>query len=62
MTREHLQKHTLNLRPGDYDYLTDVFGPHSIPVSVVIRKIISKYVDQLKRKEGPLNLDLGDME
>ena len=62
MASTPLQKHTLNLREGDVDYLAQVYAPKDIAVSLVIRRIVSQHVDGLKRKEGPANLDLGDIE
>ena len=43
-----LQKHTLNLRPGDIEFLQDFFAEQGTPASVVVRRLVSKYVDQLK--------------
>lgn len=40
-----LQKKTLNLRKGDFEYLDEMF---EIPASVIIRSIILNYVDKLK--------------
>ena len=46
--RTDLQKHTLNLRTGDYERIKDVFDPKGIPASRVIQHIVSKFVDNLK--------------
>jgi hypothetical protein len=62
MIEKNHRKHTLNLREGDWDYLSEVFRPHGIPVAVVIRRKISAFVDELRRKEGPVKLDLGESE
>ena len=43
-----LQKHTLNLRPSDIEFLQDFFAEQGTPASVVVRRLVSKYVDQLK--------------
>ena len=43
-----LQKHTMNLRPGDIEFLQDFFAEQGTPASVVVRRLISKYVDQLR--------------
>jgi len=40
---EELKKHTLNLRDGDVEAIAQLF-PNKSP-SVVIRKIVSKFVD-----------------
>jgi hypothetical protein len=55
---EEFQKHTVNLRPGDYAYLQQVFGPSGVPAAVMIRKIIAKHVDYLRSKEDPITLTL----
>ena len=59
---EELKKHTLNLRDGDVETIAHLF-PNKSP-SVVIRKIISKFVDsclagQEERKVPvpPINLE-----
>lgn len=50
-----LQKHTLNLREGDFDKLTDMF-PH-IPASQTIRLVLSRFID-LNYVEGePVKAD-----
>lgn len=43
---EELQKHTLNLRRGDWDALGAYY--RDIPVSTVVRQLISRYVDQIE--------------
>jgi len=48
---EDLQKHTLNLREGDWDYLERVFSERGYPVSSIVRNVISHYVDRLKVRE-----------
>jgi len=44
---EELTKHTLNLRKGDFDYLKGVYP--KVGSSAVIRKLVSRHVDQLNR-------------
>lgn len=41
---EDLTKHTLHLREGDWDRLRSIFP--EIPTSLVIRRIISNFVDR----------------
>lgn len=43
------QKHTLNLRAGDWAYLAEVYT-ESIgrPVSSVIQQLVSRHVDRLR--------------
>lgn len=57
----NLQKHTLNLRRGDWDYLESVFDPQNVSTSLVVRQIISKTVDHLRAQETPLDFSLGDL-
>ena len=46
-----LQKHTLHLREGDWDYLESIFKPNGIATSVAIRSIVSNFVDEKRRQE-----------
>lgn len=52
MSNTHLQKHTLNLRRGDWDYIESVFDPRGISTSLVIRTLISNFVDTKKREQA----------
>lgn len=54
-----LQKHTLNLRAGDWDYLETVFAPQGIQTSSVIRRIVAQTVDHLRAQESPATFSLG---
>jgi hypothetical protein len=54
-----LQKHTLNLRTGDWDYLDSVFGPQGISTSTVIRRLVAQTVDHLRAHESPADINLG---
>lgn len=56
--KKDLQKHTLNLRPGDWDYIESVYIPQGVATSVIIRTIVSNYVDSLKAKETLPRLEL----
>ena len=47
---ENLQKHTLNLRRGDVEFISDLFASSATPPSVVIRNLIAKFVDQQRFK------------
>jgi len=51
------QKHTLNLRPGDYARLQEVFGPKGKPASWVIQRLVSNFVDRLDRELSPEEMD-----
>lgn len=57
---EELKKHTLNLRQGDMEALEELF-PRFSP-SVMVRKIVAKFIDQTRQlPEEPLdttNLEL----
>lgn len=50
--KSDLQKHTLHLRSGDWDYLESIFKPNGIPTSVAVRTLVSQYVDKQRRKEA----------
>ncbi len=43
---EELQKHTLNLRAGDMEAIQELIPKK--PASVVVRRVISKFVDSLR--------------
>lgn len=57
----NLQKHTLNLRRGDWDYLESVFAAQNVPTSIVVRRIISQAVDHMRAQETPIDFQLGDL-
>lgn len=56
---EELQKHTLNLRAGDMQAIEEMLP--SKPASVVVRRVISKFVDNLRNVPGE-NVDVPDIE
>lgn len=43
-----LQKHTLNLRAGDWEELDRHYTKRGIPTSSVIRQVISRFVDAIR--------------
>lgn len=47
-----LQKHTLHLREGDWDYLESMFKPNGIATSVAIRTLVSNFVDKKRKEEA----------
>lgn len=49
---ENLRKHTLNLRDGDWDYLSTVYKSQGYDTSRVIRDLVSRMVDNLKENES----------
>ena len=49
---ENLQKHTMNLREGDFDYIDSMFHSRSIPASLVIRTLVSNFVDSKRAEEA----------
>lgn len=58
-----IQKKTLNLRAGDWDYIESIYGAKGIPTSHIVRKIVSRFVDNLRSQETPTtpespNIDL----
>ena len=61
-SKEEKTKHTFFLRAGDIDYLGSLFNPRDIPTSQIVRKIISRYVDELRKHEKPIDhAALGDI-
>lgn len=57
-----LQKHTLNLRAGDYEWLMDTYAAKDVTASMVIRMIVSKFVDNLKNKHEKIAEALINLE
>lgn len=47
---EELQKHTLNLREGDYAKIQSYYP--TVGAGPVIRKVISKFVDEIEGAAG----------
>lgn len=64
MANENLQKHTLLLRRGDFDFLEGAFHARGVPPSIVIRKLVSKLVDSLRQDASAEELTeiKGDLE
>ena len=62
MPSEELQKHTLHLRRGDFDYIGDVYAEKGVPASVVIRTIVSKFVDNIRAASTPPAETLAQVE
>jgi hypothetical protein len=52
MTNSNIQKHTLNLRAGDWDYIESVCKPKGIATSEVIRTLVRDLVDRWKKEEA----------
>lgn len=57
-----LQKHTLNLRKGDYEWLADNFANTGNPASSVIRMIVSNFVDKLAAQHKDIQPDLTEVK
>lgn len=47
---EELQKHTLNLFPGDYDRLRDMYP--DVGAGPVIRMIVRRFIEQVEAGTG----------
>lgn len=54
-----LQKHTINLRAGDMDYLASLAHPQGYYASDVVRKLVSNFVDDQRKKEQDLGQPAG---
>lgn len=54
-----LQKHTLNLRAGDWEYLDSVFAPQGISTSTIIRRVVAQTVDHFRAHESTADISLG---
>lgn len=51
---QELTKHTLNLYSGDYKKLQDFYAP-DVGASVVIRKIVRRYIEQIEVNGGSID-------
>lgn len=49
-----LQKHTLNLRAGDWAYLTSILQPQDVETSVFVRRLVSQTVDTYRQSQTPM--------
>lgn len=50
MSKADLSKHTLNLFPGDYAKLQDLYP--DIGAATIIRRIVHRFLDQIEEKGG----------
>lgn len=50
--RSEIKKHTLNLRAGDWDYLESMFKPNGVSTAIVIRTLVSNFVDKKRNEEA----------
>jgi len=53
---EELQKHTLNLRKGDFELIGDFFP--DLGASRIIRTVVSRYVDELEGDSTQANVEV----
>lgn len=49
--KTELQKHTLNLTPGDYAKLQGYYP--DIGAATIIRRIVHRYVENIEERGGP---------
>ena len=50
MPKIEMQKHTLKLRAGDYQRISEVYANRDLTAARVIRTLISRFVDNLEIK------------
>lgn len=50
MPKPDLQKHTLLLREGDYEFLNSIYRAKRLTAAVVIRALVSSAVDRIKQQ------------
>lgn len=58
MAKTTLQKHTLNLRAGDWDYITARFAPKGHHTSNVVRAVVSKFVDAMQDQDEKADIKM----
>jgi len=56
----NLKKHTLNLREGDFDEIADRF--ENVGASLVIRRIVSNFVDNLRSGDKQAAFNISEEE
>lgn len=58
MEKIELQKHTLNLFPGDYAKLQELYP--DIGAATIIRRIVHRFIEQIEERgtDGPANVDV----
>ena len=57
-----LQKHTLHLRSGDWDYLESICKPNGIATSLAVRTLVSQYIDRKRAEERKLGGQVPNLE
>jgi hypothetical protein len=63
MARDDLQKHTMHLRAGDFEYIGKLYNPRGVSTANAIRKLIANYVDQFRAQEtAGTALNLGELD
>lgn len=59
---QDLQKVTLNLREGDWEYMTSILAPSGVHTSTFVRLLVSRRVDELRGLEAansaPAKMDI----
>ena len=53
---EGLQKHTLNLYPGDYEKLRVLYP--DVGAGAIIRRLVRKYIEQIETNGGSINAEV----
>jgi len=53
---QELQKHTLNLVPGDYEKLKQYYP--DIGAATIIRRVVHAFVQQIEEKGGAVNAEI----
>lgn len=53
-----LKKHTLNLRDGDWDYISRLTQGSNLNTSDVIRTLVSAFVDRKRKEEGSQEINV----
>lgn len=57
-----LQKHTLHLRAGDWDYVESIAKPNGLSTSLIVRTLVSNYVDQKRDEERKRGGSVPDLD
>lgn len=57
----NLQKHTLNLRAGDVEFLQQAYAARGVKASDIIRRLVAHAVDKIRQQASPLEIEVDDI-
>lgn len=58
MADSDLQKKTLNLRAGDWDFISGIAKSNGLDTSYIVRRLVSKFVDESRAQINEQQADV----